>query len=153
MALTDEFKDTLGYIDNRDYVLGHLQKHRRTVMELFNAVITETPNTVAGKNQKFADGVLDALPVRFKEFFLNEFADWMKRYGPHILAPSKKDNAQEVSIVIEVYAVNGEAVVILTDYYTHYSHREVYRFEDLVQYLRAGLEWSFEARTFFIPRS
>ena len=153
MALNNEFKDALDSINNRDHVLGQLQKHRRTVVELFNGVITETPNAHGGKNKKFADGVLNALPVRFKEFFLNEFADWMKRYGPSILAPSSKDNVQEVNIEIEVYAVNGEVVVVVCDYYTRYSQRDVYRFEDLVQYLRAGLEWSYEARTFFIPRS
>ncbi|QVW55761.1 hypothetical protein pEaSNUABM9_00180 [Erwinia phage pEa_SNUABM_9] len=153
MALNEEFTNTVKSLDVRDKVLSYLQTHRRQVMNLFTLVITETAQCEAGKKQKFADGVLEGLPRRFKDCLMDDFGDWASRYAGHIVTSPSDNDISDLSFEVEVIRGDGEVVLVLTDYNTRYTVRDAYRFEDLVTYLRAGLEWNPRARTFFIPRS
>jgi len=149
MARSVEMNTVLDTLNHRSEIIGHLKTHRPQLLALFSNVLTQTDNAAAGKTHTFAPGVLEALPSRAKMHFMRDFCEWAERFSEEIIG----GGAIELSHRVQVIPGVEQTTFVVYDRETTYHIQYTITFDDLVPYLRGGLDWHPDSRTFFVPRS
>lgn len=150
---TDTF-DTRELIEKQKALRAHFTSFKsqfiKTSQEAAQALSDEAVTT-AVTNHQFTSDVIDALPSRFKDLFMGEFATWLMDRGreTHPYPTTLEGEYYDIGVAHCHDFVTYE----LSSSGTGVSVVETITYDSLAPFLQAGLNWHPQAKNFFVPRA